>query len=90
MSGKIGPNQPCDCGSGRKFKKCCGARGRITVVSVAEDMAYNEERWREHAKKPKKKHGAMIPFLFAGMMGVDLAGPGPAPPTPRKRGRRKP
>ena len=22
---KIGPNQPCPCGSGRKYKKCCGA-----------------------------------------------------------------
>ena len=24
-SEKIGRNQPCPCGSGRKFKKCCGA-----------------------------------------------------------------
>ncbi|MDD5557455.1 MAG: preprotein translocase subunit SecA [bacterium] len=22
---KVGPNEPCPCGSGRKFKKCCGA-----------------------------------------------------------------
>lgn len=21
---KVGPNQPCPCGSGRKYKKCCG------------------------------------------------------------------
>ena len=21
---KIGPNQPCPCGSGKKYKKCCG------------------------------------------------------------------
>jgi preprotein translocase subunit SecA len=25
-SGKIGRNDPCSCGSGRKYKKCCGAR----------------------------------------------------------------
>jgi len=24
-SGKIGRNQPCSCGSGRKYKRCCGA-----------------------------------------------------------------
>lgn len=24
FAGKIGRNQPCPCGSGRKFKKCCG------------------------------------------------------------------
>jgi SEC-C motif-containing protein len=23
---KIGPNQPCPCGSGKKYKKCCGKR----------------------------------------------------------------
>jgi preprotein translocase subunit SecA len=22
---KVGPNDPCPCGSGKKFKKCCGA-----------------------------------------------------------------
>ena len=21
---KIGPNEPCPCGSGKKYKKCCG------------------------------------------------------------------
>ena len=24
---KIGPNDPCPCGSGQKFKKCCGRMG---------------------------------------------------------------
>lgn len=24
---KVGRNEPCHCGSGRKFKKCCGAAG---------------------------------------------------------------
>ena len=22
---KVGPNEPCPCGSGKKYKKCCGA-----------------------------------------------------------------
>ncbi len=25
---KIGPNEPCPCGSGKKYKKCCGAPGK--------------------------------------------------------------
>lgn len=25
---KVGPNDPCPCGSGKKYKKCCGAPGR--------------------------------------------------------------
>ncbi|MCL5271340.1 MAG: preprotein translocase subunit SecA [bacterium] len=31
---KIGPNEPCPCGSGKKYKKCCGspaARTRVTI-----------------------------------------------------------
>ena len=27
---KIGPNDPCPCGSGKKYKKCCGAPGKKT------------------------------------------------------------
>ncbi|MDD6619466.1 MAG: preprotein translocase subunit SecA [Eubacteriales bacterium] len=27
-SNKIGPNDPCPCGSGKKYKKCCGAPGK--------------------------------------------------------------
>ena len=27
-AGKIGPNDPCPCGSGKKYKKCCGAPGK--------------------------------------------------------------
>lgn len=87
---KIGPNQPCDCGSGKKFKKCCGARGRITDPVRAESLAHSEDYWREQAKKPKKKSDrALIPLLF-GMAGMSYPGPGPAPPKPKRRNRRKP
>jgi SEC-C motif-containing protein len=27
---KVGRNEPCPCGSGRKYKKCCGRAGRAT------------------------------------------------------------
>ncbi len=27
VSDKIGRNDPCPCGSGKKYKKCCGAKG---------------------------------------------------------------
>ena len=26
---KIGRNEPCPCGSGKKFKKCCGKVGAL-------------------------------------------------------------
>ncbi|MBQ4054399.1 MAG: SEC-C domain-containing protein [Clostridia bacterium] len=27
---KVGRNDPCPCGSGKKYKKCCGANGENT------------------------------------------------------------
>jgi hypothetical protein len=29
MANSPGPNAPCPCGSGKKFKKCCGAHGAV-------------------------------------------------------------
>ena len=26
---KVGPNEPCTCGSGKKYKKCCGKPGVV-------------------------------------------------------------
>ena len=34
---RIGRNEPCPCGSGRKFKKCCGARGAGSLTFTSED-----------------------------------------------------
>src|SRR2546423_3043357 len=34
MSG-IGRNDPCPCGSGRKYKKCCLAREPVTALAYA-------------------------------------------------------
>ncbi len=28
---KIGRNEPCPCGSGKKYKKCCGASGSLVA-----------------------------------------------------------
>ncbi len=29
---KVGRNEPCPCGSGKKFKNCCGAAGAQTII----------------------------------------------------------
>jgi len=33
---KIGPNEPCPCGSGKKYKKCCGAPNARPAAPPAE------------------------------------------------------
>src|SRR4051812_19114136 len=50
MASKTGPNEPCPCQSGRKFKKCCGAAGaghtqedRTTAFSKLD--AYIADAW---------------------------------------------
>ena len=36
LASKTGRNDPCPCGSGRKFKNCCGRAGGITAVGAGE------------------------------------------------------
>ncbi|WP_280549637.1 PBPRA1643 family SWIM/SEC-C metal-binding motif protein [Halomonas sp. 11-S5] len=31
VSEKVGRNAPCPCGSGKKYKKCCGGSGALLV-----------------------------------------------------------
>jgi hypothetical protein len=33
-SAKVGRNDPCPCGSGKKFKKCCSETGALTFASA--------------------------------------------------------
>lgn len=33
---KVGRNEPCPCGSGKKYKKCCG--GRMTLTPRMKDF----------------------------------------------------
>ncbi len=42
MSWKVGRNDPCPCGSGKKYKKCCGLVGDIRNASLDPFARYNE------------------------------------------------
>jgi hypothetical protein len=37
MTGDIGRNEPCPCGSGKKYKKCCGAKEAVSITQVIEN-----------------------------------------------------
>jgi len=39
---KIGRNAPCPCGSGKKYKHCCGPLAEITSISVDPFIRYND------------------------------------------------
>lgn len=36
MTVAIGRNEPCPCGSGKKYKKCCGAKEAVSITHVIE------------------------------------------------------
>ena len=38
MNSKIGRNDPCPCGSGKKYKKCCGATERELMSVRTKDL----------------------------------------------------
>lgn len=36
MNAKISRNEPCPCGSGKKYKKCCGMQKTVSITSIIE------------------------------------------------------
>lgn len=78
---RLGPNEPCRCGSGLKFKKCCLPHGGLTPLERAEVEAYREKRERE---RPAGGNSSMLPMMlaFGAMSALDTR---PVFPTPRPR-----
>ena len=63
MSRKPGRNDPCPCGSGRKFKKCCLAQTRPLPDAVVARM---NERVRQHMLEEaerKRRFGEVRPLI---------------------------
>jgi len=61
----VGRNDPCPCGSGKKFKKCCSGKEPTTRVNPAScEFANNREwkaeqvaRWNEYADRIETETG---------------------------------
>ena len=77
MSKRVGRNEPCPCGSGRKYKKCCWDKGFIWVRlpdgELAKQVPLSGELRREledHAARFREEHGRDIEpdeHLFQGL-----------------------
>lgn len=39
MSNQVGRNEPCPCGSGKKYKKCCGLKEAVSITVLLEKDA---------------------------------------------------
>jgi methionyl aminopeptidase len=66
---KIGRNDPCPCGSGLKYKKCCAGKPNPEPVSVKQ---YYYKRYRIRIKDPHEIEGIRVSGRLA-METLDLA-----------------
>lgn len=53
---KVGRNDPCPCGSGKKFKKCCGKEANEPVAGEDKD-GVSAGRWTGMADESPRKGG---------------------------------
>lgn len=71
---KVGRNEPCPCGSGRKAKRCCGVQGGPSEESLAR--AFLAHASREAAGELRRLPDAELLDLFEGLWelpAVDLS-----------------
>jgi len=59
---KVGRNEPCPCGSGRKAKRCCGVQGGPSEESL--DRAFLAHAAREAAGELRRLPDAELDELF--------------------------
>ncbi len=59
---EIGRNDPCHCGSGKKYKKCCQAKDQEATHEVIEKQwQENVKAAAQEAEKQKKEQGTAAP-----------------------------
>lgn len=82
---KIGRNDPCSCGSGKKFKKCCLGKPYEPSPELLADFELGQKRIQE-AEEEDRKAGRLPPnqiqnFSPLAVFGGNLAFPmGPTMP----------
>lgn len=52
---KVGRNDPCPCGSGKKFKKCCLDKPYQPSAELLADFELGQQRIREYEEEQKKQ-----------------------------------
>ena len=80
---KVGRNDPCPCGSGLKYKKCCSAKDEAArsaaLAAQAAERAARLQAEREQAEA--EGESATAPAPKAGKPGVSRPGVGAARPA---------
>jgi hypothetical protein len=80
---KIGRNDPCHCGSGKKYKKCCSANDE--AARSAELAAAPAAAGAEDQPAPQQGHGVKAASPKTGGVAPRAKGPLPKRPTQLRR-----
>ena len=61
----IGRNQPCPCGSGKKYKKCCYGKNKISKILLSNGLGKNLPEGAIVTENPQKEKISEILLEFA-------------------------
>jgi len=62
---KIGRNQPCPCGSGKKYKKCCYEKNNISKILLSNSFGKNLLKGAIITTNPQKEKMSEVLLEFA-------------------------
>jgi tetratricopeptide (TPR) repeat protein len=73
---KIGRNDPCPCGSGKKYKKCCeprdqalaAERARTSTLSARSAMASALQKWLHHEDDLDRASNSVVDLIKEGRL----------------------
>jgi uncharacterized protein YecA (UPF0149 family) len=75
---KLGRNEPCHCGSGKKYKKCCEERDAAAKsAELAAQAAQRQAEMEEEENAELAREGSRAPLVAE----RDVAGSGRAKPV---------
>lgn len=62
---RIGRNQPCPCGSGKKYKKCCYEKNNISKILLSNGFGKNLPKEAVITTNPQKEKMSEVLLEFA-------------------------
>lgn len=72
MSKKIGRNEPCPCGSGKKYKHCCMQKERVLGMLPTENHALSSASWLNAPKTMAYLNNHAVPPILEYLIGMQL------------------
>jgi hypothetical protein len=72
MTQKVGRNEPCPCGSGAKYKKCCGKISMTQPSALPYDIKHLLEKRQAQERIREKQQGMGRPIISGKMNGHQM------------------